>query len=907
MGEKTVTIIDTFGFFFRSFYALPPLRNKHGFPTGLLTGFINFIASLHKDHSSDYLIFALDAKGPSFRAEIDPNYKANRSPAPEELIQQLPIAISWIEKMGYKSLLLSGYEADDMIASVVHHAKEQGINVRVVSHDKDLYQLIEDDKVVLVDAISKKVLNETHCFEKYGVHPSQFIDYQALIGDTADNVPGVKGIGKVTAEKLLVQFGTLDTIYARVDEVMPVRIRGLLEMYRDDAFRSRELVKLRGDVFASLDFNDYAMHFDNPFHPIYDELVHYEMNAVLRTLKAKALFEETQPLDKIPVAIKNDFPKCDTPNGCSILIDTDEALNTLVSTLTSETIVAFDTETTGLNPHTDSLVGFSFSMDGKSGYYVPLSHNYLGVGEQVSKEAAKAAIQAIFNSKVIGHNLKFDLHFVTRFLGVERLPLYADSIIMAWLGDSNRSLSMDNLSLSLLNHEMIHFKDTVKRGENFSSVAIEDACKYAGEDAYITYRLYEVLREQLLLKGGDSALDEALNIEFPFILTLLGMEKAGIAVDIEVLETFKIEVSHELSTLTEKIHAMCGTVFNLNSPKQLGVILFETLGLSHGKKTKTGYSTDESVLEGLRHEHEVVVLLLQYREYHKLYSTYIEPLIALAKVDKHSRIYTSFVQTGTATGRLSSKNPNLQNIPVKTALGMRIREAFVAPKGKKLIGIDYSQIELRLLAHFSQDSVLLNAFNEGHDIHMQTAIALFGEAEASSKRNIAKTVNFGLLYGMGAKKLSDTLGISTKEAKEIIEKYFETFPSVKGYFSAIVEQAKELGYVETLLGRRRYFDFATATPMLKAAYEREAVNAVFQGSASDLIKLSMNAIDKRIREEGLHARMLLQIHDELIFEVDEDIAQTLAVEFVEMMEEIMPLRIPLKTSMHIGNHWGELK
>ncbi len=907
MEEKTVTIIDTFGFFFRSFYALPPLRNKHGFPTGLLTGFINFIASLHKDHSSDYLIFALDAKGPSFRAEIDPNYKANRSPAPEELIQQLPIAISWIEKMGYKSLLLSGYEADDMIASVVHHAKKQGINVRVVSHDKDLYQLIEDDKVVLVDAITKKVLNETHCFEKYGVHPSQFIDYQALIGDTADNVPGVKGIGKVTAEKLLVQFGTLDTIYTRLDEVMPVRIRGLLETYRDDAFRSRELVKLRGDVFESLDFNDYEMHFNNPFHPIYDELIHYEMNAVLRTLKAKALFEETQPLDKTSVEIKHDVPKCASPNGCSILIDTDKALMALVSTISEDMIVAFDTETTGLNPHTDSLVGFSFSMDGKSGYYVPLSHNYLGVGEQVSKEAAKSAILAIFKSKVIGHNLKFDLHFVIRFLGVERLPIYADTIIMGWLSDSNRSLSMDNLSLSLLNHEMIHFKDTVKRGENFSSVAIEDACKYAGEDAYITYRLYEVLREQLLLKGGNIALDEAFNVEFPFILTLLGMEKAGVAVDIGVLETFKIEVSNELSQLTEKVHATCGTVFNLNSPKQLGVILFETLGLPHGKKTKTGYSTDESVLEGLRHEHEVVSLLLQYREYHKLYSTYIEPLIALAKLDKHSRIYTSFVQTGTATGRLSSKNPNLQNIPVKTALGLRIREAFVAPVGKKLIGIDYSQMELRLLAHFTEDKVLVDAFNNNLDIHTQTAISLFGEVDAASKRNVAKTVNFGLLYGMGAKKLSDTLGISSKEAKEIIEKYFVTFPSVKGYFSAIVEQAKEMGYVETLLGRRRYFDFASATPMLKAAYEREAVNAVFQGSASDLIKLSMNAIDKRIREEGLRARMLLQIHDELIFEADEDVAEVLAVEFVEMMEKIMQLKIPLKTSMHVGNHWGELK
>jgi DNA polymerase-1 len=903
MALKTITIIDTFGFFFRSFYALPPLKNKHGFPTGLLTGFMNFIASLHKDHSSDYLIFALDAKGPSFRSDIDPNYKANRSPAPEELVKQLPIAIDWIDKMGYKSLSLSGYEADDMIASVVHHAREQGYLVRIVSHDKDLYQLIEDDMVVLVDAISKKVLNEKHCTEKYGVHPSQFIDYQALIGDTADNVPGVKGIGKVTAQKLLEQFGSLDNMYERLDEVMPVRIRGLLDTYRADAFRSRELVTLKADVFQSMDFSEYAMHFDNPFLPIYDDLVHYEMNGVLRSLKAKALFDESQELS--PVEKATTASVCTNEQGCSVLIDSDEALQQYITAIEPDTLIAFDTETTGLDYHSDTLVGFSFSTDGKTGYYVPIAHSYLGVGDQVSADAAKKAIAEIFKHKVIGHNIKFDLHFVTRYLGVERLSIHADTMVLAWLGDSGRSLSMDSLSQSLLGHEMIHFKDTVKKGDSFASVAIEDACRYAAEDAYITMRLYDLLIKQLELKGGNEALKEAHEVEFPFALTLLGMEREGIAVDVNALELFKSEVSKELTLLTETIHEACGTVFNLNSTKQLGTVLFETL--PHGKKTKTGYSTDESVLEGLKNEHPVVAMLLQYREYHKLYSTYIEPLMSLAKSDKNSRIYTSFVQTGTATGRLSSKNPNLQNIPVKTALGMRIREAFVAPKGKKLIGIDYSQIELRLLAHFSEDSVLVNAFNEGHDIHMQTAIALFGEADAASKRNIAKTVNFGLLYGMGQKKLSDTLGITTKEAKEIIERYFETFPSVKGYFSGIVDQAKEMGYVETLLHRRRYFDFTTATPMLKAAYERESVNTVFQGSASDLIKLSMNAIDEMIRNEGLRARMLLQIHDELIFEVDEEVAPQLAQRFVDAMENILKLRVPLKTSMHIGNHWGELK
>ena len=907
MGQPTVTIIDTFGFFFRSFYALPPLTNKHGFPTGLLTGFVNLIASLHKDHSSDYLIFALDAPGPSFRADIDPQYKANRSPAPEELKKQLPVAIEWIDKMGYKSLSRIGFEADDMIASVVAQARAKGYLVRIVSHDKDLYQLIEDDLVVLVDAISKKVLNERHCDEKYGVHPTQFIDYQALIGDSADNVPGVKGIGKVTAQKLLTQFGTLDGLYERLDEVTPLRIRGLLETYRGDAFRSRELVKLSGDALETLDFDNYAMHFDNPFLPIYDDLVHYEMNAVLRTLKAKALFEETQSPAAAYVEPQSELPKCETAQGCSVLLDSDEALARVIASVPRDALIAFDTETTGLDPLHERLVGFSFSTDGETGYYVPMAHSYLGVGPQVSAHAAKNAIRAIFERRVIGHNIKFDLHFVTRFLETERLPIYADTMVMAWLCDSSRSLAMDNLAESLLNHEMIHFKDTVKKGENFASVEIDSACRYAGEDAFITYRLYEILRAQLLQKGGEEALREAEEVEFPFTLTLLSMEKEGIAVDAAVLEAFKKEVGHEIASLTEQIHTLCGTVFNLNSTKQLGVVLFETLGLPSGKKTKTGYSTDEQVLEGLRNAHPVIALLLQYREYHKLYSTYIEPLIALAANDPASRIYTSFIQTGTATGRLSSKNPNLQNIPVKTALGMRIREAFVAPRGKKLIGIDYSQIELRLLAHFSGDDVLVDAFRNGRDIHMQTAIALFGEAEAAGKRHIAKTVNFGLLYGMGQKKLSETLGITTKEAKEIIERYFETFPSVKGYFADVLEQAKAVGFVETLLHRRRYFDFANATPMLRAAYDRESVNSVFQGSAADLIKLSMNRIDAMIRNEGLRAKMLLQIHDELIFEADEDVAEEYARRFVDVMEHVIELSIPLKTSMHIGNHWGELK
>ena len=385
------------------------------------------------------------------------------------------------------------------------------------------------------------------------------------------------------------------------------------------------------------------------------------------------------------------------------------------------------------------------------------------------------------------------------------------------------------------------------------------------------------------------------------------MEKEGIKIDTAFLEVFLVEVKETLETLTKNIYELAQSEFNINSTKQLGVILFEHLGLPVGKKTKTGYSTNEAVLSSLKDKHEIIPLLLEYREVYKLYSTYIEPLLKLGNEDARSRIHTSFSQTGTATGRLSSKNPNLQNIPARSKLGLKIREAFVAEEGKKLIGIDYSQIELRLLAHFSQDAILLDAFVSDKDIHMQTAIALFGEDEAASKRSVAKTVNFGLLYGMGQKKLSDTLGITTKEAKGIIERYFESFPTVKTYFRSIVDSSKELGYVETLLKRRRYFDYENATPMFKAAFERESVNSLFQGSASDLIKLSMNEIHKVIGEEKLHAKMLLQIHDELIFEVDAGEAKVLAARFQSIMENIMELRIPLKVSVNIGDNWGELK
>lgn len=900
--SKTITIIDTFGFLFRSFYALPPLRNKNGFPTGLLTGFTNFISSIEKEHNTDYIVFALDMKGPTFRNEIDPQYKAHRPAPPEELVKQLPIAIEWIEEMGFATVSKTGYEADDMIASVTKIASQQGMNVRIVSHDKDLYQMIDDGKIVVVDAVKRKSIDEAACVEKYGIRPNQFTDYQSLLGDSADNVPGVKGVGKVTAQKLLNQFGTLKGIYENIDEVKPAGVQKKLREFEEDAWRSQKLVTLVEDVFETLDFDSFTLPPENPFLAIVDDLHKYELNGILRQLKAKGMIADIQPS-----SAKEEKTQDSKEEFEYILLNEDNKLFDVIKSIPKSAVVALDTETTGLDSHKDSLVGFSFAYEEHRGYYVPLNHSYLGVREQISKEMGVRALRELLDFKIVGHNLKFDLKFIYPYLGIKRYKIYADTMILAWLVNSEKPVGLDKLSELYFKHKMISFKDTVKKGENFSSVALEEAASYAAEDAIITFKLYNALLKQLELQDATHLIQEAQEVEFPFIQTLIEMEDEGIMVDTDFLQNFKQETEALLDELRQKIYTLAGGEFNINSTKQLGVVLFETLELPVGKKTKTGYSTDEKVLNGLYDKHEIIPALLDYREIFKLYSTYIDPLLNLGLENEDRRIHTSFLQTGTATGRLSSKNPNLQNIPVRSSLGAKIREAFVAPANKTLIGIDYSQIELRLLAHFSEDATLMDAFAHDKDIHRQTAVAIFGEDEADSKRNIAKTVNFGLLYGMGPKKLSVDIGVTTKEAKEIIETYFENFPTVKTFLRSIADKAKEIGYVQTLLDRRRYFNFESAPPMMKAACERESVNTVFQGSAADLIKLSMNKISEVIRDEHLNAKMLLQIHDELIFEVNESEAEVLAEKFKNIMEGIFTLRVPLRSSVNIGKSWAELK
>ncbi len=889
---KTITIIDTFGFFFRSYFALPPLRDSSGFPTGLLTGFINLIDSLKRDHNTDYIVFALDSKEKSFRNDIYPLYKANRGEAPEDLIKQLPIAIRWIEEMGFANLSKSGYEADDIIATLATFAKKEGLKVRIVSHDKDLYQMIDNGKVVIYDAIRKIEIDRQGCIDKFGVEPKDFTNFQALVGDSSDNIVGVKGIGQKGASKLINEFHTLENIYLNIEKCGTPRTQKLLLESKEMAFLSRELVTLKRDVFKDFDLENFVFEDKNYLTPLLNDFKKYEMRLAIK----KASIDEA--LEK-KLTDKKSFK--------NIILDTEDKLFKVINTITEDTIVAFDTETTGLDRKKDKLVGFSFALDGEKAYYVPISHSYLGVGEQISIDSAILAIKKILKAKVVGQNLKFDLALLYFQFGIEEITPFADTMIMAWLINPSGRVGLDSLALKFFSYQMKPFKSLVKRGETFANVDIKLASFYASEDAWITYKLYFKLKSAIENMGLSHLEKELKTVEFPFINVLIGMELKGIKIDTKKLQSLQDLLTTKLNKVSSTIYSLVGREFNIKSPKQLGVILFEELALNGAKLTKTGYSTNEKVLKNIINEHKVISKILEYRATQKLLSTYTTPLLKYAKNDKDSRIYTSFLQTGTATGRLSSKEPNLQNIPVRSKLGREIREAFIAKNGYKLLGLDYSQIELRLLAHFSKDRALVDSFKNGLDIHTATAIRIFGEDNAKEKRASAKAINFGILYGMGSRKLSDELKITTREAKEIIENYFNSYPTVRSFLSQIQEDVKINGFVETILKRRRFFDYKGANGMQKSAIMRESINTVFQGSASDLIKLSMLKIDKYIKDKNINGAMLLQIHDELIFEVNENIINEVAVKFKDIMENIMELNIPLECSVNIGTSWGELK
>lgn len=862
---KKLIIIDTFGFFFRLYYAMMNLKSEDNKPSGMVFGFVKFIKSLD-ELNFDLIVFALDSKVKSFRNEIYKSYKANRSSPPQELKEQLLVCIEMIKKMGFKSISIDGFEADDIIASIVKKYKNK-FDIEIFTHDKDLYQLI-DTNVKIYSTSKKELYGELECKEKFGVYPKQIKDYLSLVGDSADNIPGVKGIGPKGAKDLLNEFNSLSEIFEHILDIRNPRLKSALINYKDDALLSYNLVSLRDD----LDVGE-----------IYD---------------AKNVLD---PLSKIVDILKSYSIKSEKPKNIlefkHILITTKKEFDEVLKDLDEKSVIAFDTETTDLDTKVAKIVGFSFAIDDKKGFYVPINHSYLGVSNQVSFDDAKEMIKKIFSFLVVGHNLKYDFEIVKNNFNINLPKRYIDTMLLAWLSNPSLPVGMDALAKRLFNYETIKFEDVVKKGENFSSVEIKKACKYSAEDAFITLKFYNYFKEY------RKDIFELINFECEFIKVLINLEMSGIKIDLKKLKELKDKNEQNLKNISKTIFELTGEIFNINSSKQLSEILFNKLGLKAKKKTKTGYSTNESVLNDLKDEHLVIKEILKYREIYKLQSTYCEPLFKLANKNKNNLVFTNFLQTGTATGRLSSKNPNLQNIPVSYELGKDLRGCFIPNDGFSFISLDYSQIELRLLAHFSKDEKLLDAFKNDEDIHLKTALWLFKSGD-NHFRSVAKSINFGLIYGMGATKLSDELKISKDLAKEYIEKYFLEFPSVKGFLQGLKQDAKENGFITTLFGRKRYFDFANANQREFAMYEREAINTKFQGSVADIIKKAMILINPFLNE---NIRLILQIHDELIFEIRDDLVDEFSIKFKDIMQNVVNLNVNLKTSLSIGKDWKSLK
>lgn len=876
---KTLTIIDTFGFFFRLFYALKGLENSKKEPSGMILGFANFILSLKSEHKSDYIIFALDSKGKTFRSELYPEYKQNRTPPPPQLLAQIPVCIEMIEKMGFVSVSKEGYEADDVIASFVKICQDKDVFVRIVTQDKDLYQLIKNGKTSVYSPLSKNDYDEAACLEKYGVKPCQIPDFLALCGDSSDNIPGVKGIGAKGAKDLLGEFGSLEGIYENLSLVRNQRLKDMLLKDKENAFLSKKLSSL----CENLEFEGFlersALLEQDPLLKVSDILEHYELHSVLK---------------KISLERENK-----SSSFKARLVLNEDELFEFLNDLPQEGIIAFDTETTGLDVKEAKIVGFSFCVSESEAFYVPLTHKYLGAPSQISLESAKKAIEIIYSHFVVGHNLKYDFKVIENNFGIKPPLKYADTMVLAWLKDPGLRVNMDDLASRLFNYKTLRFETLVKKDENFASVDVNKACEYAAEDAYITFRFYLYFTKML----EKPLLELARKSEFEFIKVIMMLEDNGIKLDVEALGALMKRFEQEIKILSEEIYTLCEDRFNLNSPKQIGDILFEKLKLPSGKRGKTGYSTDEKVLKGLLDKHPVVEKILAYRELAKLYFTYCEPLLKLALKDKDSRIYSSFLQTGTATGRLSSKDPNLQNIPAHGQYAKDYKTCFIAKEGFSFVSLDYSQIELRMLAHFSEDEKLLSAFENDEDIHAKTAVMIFKESNYHT-RSIAKSINFGLIYGMGYKTLSQNLKIEASLAKNYIETYFENFTSIKSYFEKVRNEAKQNGFIATLSGRKRYFNFENATPMQVAMYERESINSILQGSAADVIKLAMIEIVKDLNEDK---KMILQIHDELIFEVRDELCENFIRRTSDIMENIVELKVKLKTSSSSAKNWGELK
>ena len=935
-SNKTLYIIDSYGLIYRSYYAFisRPLTNKDGENVSAVFGFFRNLKAVLDKYKPHGLVAAFDPKGPTFRHQMYDQYKATRQKTPEDLHAQVPVIEEILVALGIPVLRQDGFEADDVIATLAKQCCQQGRPCRILSADKDLMQLVDCTTEILKPdkAGGWEVVGAAGVEAEWGVPPEGMLDLLSLIGDTADNVPGVPGVGIKTALKLLREYGSLDGIYHHADEIKGA-IGNKIRDGKDSAYFSKDLIALRYDVPLEASIDSFSTENLN-YQAAADLLMKHGVPAVAKqyaTVSADASGETADvpsPTGAVSsVSQKNaaevssqntkaedftqDFSSFRKNTGnYSAVTDVIQLQAFIDQVLASpEKIVAFDCETDGLNCREAALVGFSLSCCTGEGFYIPLvCGDGLLAGNLISTDEALAQLQRLFGNKdctVIMHNGKFDY----QVLCCNGLPqpqcLIWDTMVAAWLLEPERSsYSLESLAAGKLGLETISFDSIVPKGSTFADLTLDQAVPYAAEDADLTWQLYQLFKPRL---EQTNLLKLFLELEMPVLPVLAQMELQGIHIEGRELEDYGRELAQEIAGIQAEIYEIVGHEFNIASTKQLQQVLFEERGLPTGKKTKSGYSTDTSVLETLAALDVVPRKILEFRAKSKLLSTYVETLPKMA--DSQGRIHTSFVQTGTATGRFSSRDPNLQNIPVRDEEGRRIRSAFTATPGKVLISADYSQIELVLLAHLSQDEGLCSAFNQGVDVHKATAALIFGvpaQEVTAEMRRTAKTINFGVMYGMSAFRLSNELGIPRGQAQGFIEKYFATYAGISQFKEDMISQAEEKGFVETLMGRRRYIPAINSRNKLeKSGAERIAVNTPIQGSAADIVKKAMLAVTDLLKKESCSAQLLLQVHDELIFECDQGEADTAAALIRQGMESVVDLRVPLKVSVEIGPRWGD--
>ena len=922
MSKKLLFLLDGMALAYRAHFAFirSNLINSENIPTGPIMGFANTLDKLLEEFKPTHIAVAWDTHAPTLRHEWDPQYKANRPPQPDELRVGIPYIKEMVTKWGIQNLELDGYEADDIIGTIASDANEDDVDVYLVTPDKDFMQLVHDHIKMYKPNNANggfDMVGREEVKDYFGVYPEKVIDVLAMIGDTSDNIPGVPGIGKKGAPKLINEYGTLEAVIEAAPEMKAKKQRENLIEFKDQALLAKKMVTILTDVPGIQGWEAYPWGGADK-----NDLGAFFKRMEFRTLTKKYLGEAAveQKVTRAPSSDQGDLfgSAQDVPSvqsnvsfdkdGCEYRMITDpDDLKKVAEEARKADFLCFDTETDAPDPLKAGLVGISLCHEAKKAVYIPLNVE----GSLPQKEVIEI-IKPVFESEQslkIAHNFKFDFLMLLRN-GIEVKGPHFDTMVAAYLVDTNQRLKMDELSKKYLNYTPIPITQLIGEGKKQISMAdlkAEEVYEYACEDADITYQLYNALKGFI---NDDDLKEISSKVDFPLIVVLAKMEAFGIKVDIEMLEDFSKELLTDLQRLQEEIHEAAGEEFNINSPAQLGTILFEKMGLPSGKKTKTGkYSTSEDVLTQLAVKYDLPKLILDFRQISKLKSTYVDALPALIN-EKTGRIHTEFNQTVAATGRLSSSNPNIQNIPIRTKRGREIRKAFIPEEGYEILSADYSQVELRVIAAISKDEAMMNAFLNDEDIHARTAKEVFGlstlEEVTSDQRRKAKEVNFGIPYGVSAYGLASRLGIENIEGKEMIESYFKRFPRVLEYINTTKEFAKENGYVKTLMGRRRYIpDITSGNWNQRGFAERVAINMPIQGTAADIIKLAMIDIDEFLKAENAKSRMLLQVHDELVFELHADEKDWLPEQLKNRMEHAYEIGVPLKVEMGTGANWLE--